>query len=511
MDDRADRTNVFLRIDALSKTFNGVRVLSDIGLELRRGEVHALLGQNGSGKSTAIKILAGYHAPDDDALAFVGDRVLKLGSATAARDAGIRFIHQDLGLISELDVIDNLALGERFEGRWWLSGRRERTAAQRTLAKYGVALDVTAPLESLSPAERTMVAIVRAIESMPGADGMLVLDEPTAALADEEVQQLFGLVAELKRRGLTILYVTHRLAEVFEIGDRVTVLRDGMSVGTRPVSSLSYDALVEMIVGRPLSAFYPESASGSGDTVLRVSAIGGDAVADVSLELARGEIVGVAGVVGSGYDQLLSLIFGGRPRVRGEVEVDGATLSAGSPGDAIAAGIAFAPADRRRLGAMREWTVRENITLPRLTSSPRGWLGDRAERADVRPWIERLDIRPAEPERLFALLSGGNQQKAVLARWLRSRAGVVLLDEPTNGVDVGAKRAIYEILQHACASGTAFLLASSDAEELCAVCDRVIVLRDGRVGAVLHAAELSVEALLTECMRETSTSKGAIA
>jgi ribose transport system ATP-binding protein len=228
------------------------------------------------------------------------------------------------------------------------------------------------------------------------------------------------------------------------------------------------------------------------------------------LELSRGEIVGIAGIVGSGYDQLLGLIFGGRHRASGNVEIDGGDLPSFSPRKAIQAGVAFAPADRNRLGAMRDWTVRENITLPLLQTSPRGWLGNRAERAEVQPWIDRLDIRPPDPERLFALLSGGNQQKAVLARWLRSGARVILLNEPTNGVDVGAKHAIYEIMQEACKSGTAFLISSSDSEELCAVCDRVIVIRDGRVGAVLAGAALNVDALLSECLRESSPNEGVL-
>jgi ribose transport system ATP-binding protein len=492
-----------LSLEGLSKVFQGQRALDNVDLDIRKGEVHALLGQNGSGKSTLIKILAGYHQPESGATALVNGRPLELGSPTSALAAGLRFIHQDLGLVDEFDVVDNLALGTRYEGSWWLSDRRERKAARELLAQYGIHEDVSAPLHTLSAAHRSMLAIIRALHSGMSDDGLLVLDEPTAALPDHEVHQLFGLIGQLRARGSTVLYVTHRLGEVFEICDRVTVLRDGRRIATRETATLDQESLVELIIGRPLEAFYPQPPAASDDIVLEVDEIEGERVSGVSLGVRRGEIVGVTGLVGSGYETLLSLLFGGRKRTSGQVRVDGRTVAGGSPAASVVAGLAYASADRKRLGGMLEWTVRENVTLPRIQArGPLRWLGARREREEARPWLEQLNVVPADPERMFSELSGGNQQKVVLCRWLRCGARAFLLDEPTSGVDMGAKHAIYEALTAVAAQGAGIVLSSSDAEELCSICDRVIVMRDGRVSVTLSGTDLTVEALVGESIRE---------
>ncbi|MCW2995511.1 MAG: D-ribose transporter binding protein [Conexibacter sp.] len=494
--------NNALVLEDVSKVFQGQPALRGVDLTLRSGEVHALLGHNGSGKSTLIKILAGYHQPEPGARATLHGKPLSLGSAEAAHAAGITFVHQDLGVIDELDAVDNLALGARYQGRWWLSDRRERRAARERLAEYGVDLDVSTPLRDLSPARRTIVAVVRALQHGVGRGSVLVLDESTAALPAAEVSHLFELVREVRRQGGTILYVTHRLSEVFEIADRVSVLRDGRRVATRDVASLTHDGLVELIVGRSLSAFYPDPPAHGGDVVLEALDIRAPGLDAVTLRVCGGEIVGVAGLVGSGHEQLLATIFGGRERSSGTVAVGTDVVRPGDPRAAIEAGVAYASADRRRLGATATWTLRENVTLPAIPSrGPARWLAPRAERADVVPWLERLDVQPASPEHLFADLSGGNQQKVVLARWLRRGARVFLLDEPTAGIDVASKRAVYEALSTLAASGAGIVLSSSDAEELCAVCDRVLVLRDGRVAGELAGDELTTERLLTMSMR----------
>jgi ribose transport system ATP-binding protein len=498
-------TPAALELRCVSKAFAGDKALDNVDLELRSGEIHALLGQNGSGKSTLIKILAGYHQPSPGASASANEQPFELGSPSAARDAGIRFIHQDLGLINEFDIVDNLALGDTYQGRWWLSGRRERAHAREVCAEHGIAVDVTAPLRSYGRAVQTTVAIARALTHEIRGGALLVLDEPTAALPEHDVQHLFGLLREARRRGATILYVTHRMGEVFDIADRVTVLRDGRRVATHPVCALDHHSLVELIVGRSVESFYPETPPSSREPVLEVRDLSGGVLVDVSLQVRRGEIVGVTGLIGSGYDVLLSYIFGGVSRHAGSVTVRGAAVPAGSPRAAIGAGMGYAPADRKRVGAIADWTLRENITLPALR--PRGrwplpWLSDRSERRESAEWVERFGIVPADPQARFAELSGGNQQKAVVARWIRRGAEVLLLDEPTNGVDVGSKHAIYESIAAATAGGTSVLISSSDTEELCALCDRVHVMRRGCVGAVLTGQALTPERVLAESFRD---------
>lgn len=491
-----------LSLEGLSKVFQGQAALDDVDLELRGGEIHALLGQNGSGKSTLIKILSGYHQPEPGARATVRGERLELGSAVAARDAGLRFIHQDLGLVDDFNAVDNLALGGQYRGSWWLSDRRERQATQKRLESLGIEIDVSAPVHRLTAAQRSMLAIARAFDSGMEDNGVLVLDEPTAALPDQEVRHLFDLIGQIRDRGATVLYVTHRLDEVFSICDRVTVLRDGRRIATRETTDLDRDSLVELIIGRPLDAFYPEPPPPSQAVVLVAKGISGGLVDEVDISVHEGEIVGVTGLVGSGSEALLNLLFGGEKPIDGTVEVDDKKVPTGSPVASIAAGMAFASGDRKRLGGMLEWTLRENLTLPRIKGTgPLRWLGKRREKAESRPWLQRLGVVPDDPERLFASLSGGNQQKVVLARWLRCGARAYLLEEPTNGVDMGAKHAIYEALASVAAEGSSILLSSSDAEELCSVCDRVVVMRDGRVASTLARSQLTVDALLGESLR----------
>ena len=490
----------------VSKTFEGNRVLSRVDLEVRQGEVHALLGQNGSGKSTLIKILAGYHQPDRGAKAWKHGQPFELGSGDAASHAGIRFVHQDLGIVDELSVAENLALGEPYPSRFWASARSERAIARGLLNEYGLCVSPDAALHELSAAQRASVAIIRALRG--GLEGgVLVLDEPTAALPASEVAHLFRLIDVLRRRRTAVLYVTHRLTEVLEIADRVTVLRDGHRVTTQAVNGLTHEDLVTLIIGRPLAEFYPTPPQPSEDVALKVTALGGSEVRELSFTAHAGEIVGITGLVGSGHERALHLIFGAETPVAGEVWASGITLRPPSPRSAIKAGLAFAPADRQRRGALMPWTVRENLTLPSLPArGPARWMNEGAEARDAASWLSRLDVTPADPERVFATLSGGNQQKVVLARWLRCGARVMLLEEPTNGVDTGAKRTVYASLTKMAAEGSAIVLSSSDAEELCLVCDRVLVMRSGRIATILHGESLSVERIAAETMAAVEAS-----
>jgi ribose transport system ATP-binding protein len=491
--------DITLLLHNVTKTYQGQRALDAAALELRRGEVHALLGQNGSGKSTLIKALAGYHRPDPGAEAWAYGKPFELGAAAGADAGRMRFIHQDLGLVEDLDVTENLSLGASYTGRWWLSNRRERAAAKNLLMRFGVNIDVAAPVRSLTAAQRSMLAILRAVRGWDGGDIVLVLDEPTAALPADEVDQLFELIGRIRAHGGSVLYVTHRLSEVFRIADRVTVLRDGRTIATVPTSTLDHDALVELILGRPIDAVYPPPPIARDEVVLEVNGIAGGTVADVSLRVHRGELVGVTGLVGSGFEQLPFLIFGAQERDRGEVRLGGKRLIAGSPKASIAAGLAFAPADRRNLSTMPLWTLAENITLPKLRPhGPARWLRYGAEREDARVWLDRLAVEPADPEKRMTALSGGNQQRAVLARWLRCGASAFVLEDPTIGVDLGAKAAIYRALAAATRKGAGVLMTTSDAEEACAVCDRVLVMRAGRIGAVLEGQQRTPDRLVAE-------------
>jgi ribose transport system ATP-binding protein len=497
-----------LLLRGVSKAFQGQWALQDVDLSLAPGEVHALLGQNGSGKSTLIKLLAGYHQPDGVAEAQVAGQPLRLGAMHDAHALGLRFIHQDRALIADLSVTDNLALGER-DTRWWLSDRRERRAAREALLAYEIDVDVAAPLRWLDPAQQTMVAMVRALRSDAVADGVLVLDEPTAALTERETALLFSVIRRVRDRGGTVLFVTHRLAEVFDIADRVTVLRDGRRVTTVPVGDIDHDRLVELIIGRPLEELASDAAAAAtpDHDLLRVHRISGGDVRTASLSIGAGEIVGVTGPMGSGMDSLLALVFGAIPRSGGQVLVDRRPLTETSPRGSIRAGMAFAPSDRQKLSGLRQWTLRENVTLPKLPSrGPLRWMSTRAEVAEAQPWLDRLEVTPSDCEALFSSLSGGNQQKTVLARWLRCGARVFLLQEPTAGVDVGSKRAIYASLRNVASGGAAVLLASSDLEEVCAVCDRALVMRNGAITATLSGSSLTVDALLAESVRALAPS-----
>jgi ribose transport system ATP-binding protein len=491
-----------LQLTGVSKLFAGQAALRDVDLDVRRGEIHALLGQNGSGKSTLIKILAGYHRPEPGATAVLRGEPLPLDGRPPGRAVPLRFVHQDRALIESFDAVDNLALVAGFRRRWWLGSRTEAAAADAFLHEYQIDIDVERPVSDLSIASQAMLAVARAVKGCAEDEVVLVLDEPTASLPAEEVETLFRLVRHIRDRGGSVIYVTHRLKEVFSVADRVTVLRDGRRVTTREVSDLTPDELVELIIGRSVEAFYPDPPAPHADVVLAVDDLSGPTVTRVSFAVRRGEILGITGLVGSGYEDLPSLIFGAQPRHAGEVSIFGTPVGP-TPRNAIGAGLAFAPSDRARLSAMPAWTLAENVTLPRLNpgGGPLPWLSDRAERRDARGWLQRLGVVPDDPGAVFTTLSGGNQQRVVIARWLRAGFKALLLEDPTMGVDVGAKPPIYQALDDAAREGAAVVMSTSDAEEAAAVCDRVIVMREGEIAAVLAGEERSVDRIRTAGMR----------
>lgn len=500
-----------LDVVSLSKTYPGQVALANASLRVMPGEVHALVGQNGSGKSTLIKLLGGYVKADHGDEVFIGGERVDLWSLDREMRRRIRIVHQDLGLVPTLSTVDNLGLGRGYHTgtvgniQW----RREVARAQELLLGFGLAPDVRQPVAALSAAERAAVAIVRALQDWDSSrSGLLVLDEPTASLNRGEVDALFREVRRVAAQGAGVLFVSHMIDEVLELADRVTVLRDGRVVAAGvPASELDETRLVELIVGRPVGELFPDTDHVSGRPVLEAEMVFGLTLRGVSLKIREGEVLGVAGLVGSGREEIAGALFGATPRFAGKVLLDKRKVFA-TPLDSIRAGVAFVPADRKSLGLDLEERLHEHVPLPRLGPlQRRGRLQHRQARRDAAEWIERLEVQPPLLDRRMEKFSGGNQQKAVLARWLRTEPRVLLLDEPTQGVDVGAKASIYRQVRTAADGGMAVLVASSDAEELVHLCDRVLVFRSGTVAVELRGSSLTEERLIAETLGATSHRK----
>ncbi len=490
-----------LRVAGMSKSFPGLKALDDVSLEVHSGEVVAVLGHNGSGKSTLVKILAGVYQADPGGVVEVRSAEGELVGGSAAREE-LHFIHQDLGLVDLLSTVENLGLGKaaRTGGLAPVRGGAERRHAQALIGQFGLSFDVRAPVGRLSPAQRAIVAIARALDGWTRPDNVLVLDEPTTALHGDEVQVLFEAIRRIAGSGAGVVFISHRLDEVLELADRVVVLRDGRVVADEPTSGLDHDQLVQLIVGRAVADLSITRHDGAAEPVLSAAGLCGAELREVSLRLRAGEVVGVGGILGSGREQLAATLFGAQHRSGGRVEVDGAELVADDTLAAIEAGMAYVPADRRRSGAVMELAVRENLTLPMLGPLRRrfGRLDGKAERVETLYWMQTVGLHPPNPEQPLKLFSGGNQQKVVLAKWLRVRPRVLLLDDPTQGVDVGAKAAIYELIIAARENGAGVLLCSSDAKELVLLCDRVLVFKEGRVISEVPREELSEARLVRD-------------
>ena len=488
-----------LRIEGLSKTFAGTRALSDASLDIRGGEVHALVGQNGSGKSTLIKTLAGYHAPDPGAAAELGGEPFALGFDVPG---ALRFVHQDLGLVMELNAVDNLALRGGFaRGRTgrvlWREQERE---TRRILARFGVELDIQQPLAQATPVERTVVAIAAALQGWHGGEGLLVLDEPTAVLPHDEVERLFAMVREVQRAGTSVLYVSHRLDEIFELADRVTVLRAGRVVTTEAVHDVDPRSLASLMVGEDVDPEYraPVAVRPDAPVVLELRDVHGRWLRGVDLDVHRGEILGIAGLAGAGVLELPYVIAGGATHdATGRLRMPHRSDDWRDVGEAERLEIPLVPADRAREAVIAEFGVGENLSLSVLGRlGRRGRLGLRAERELVARWTERLGVVAAGPDALISTLSGGNQQKVVVARCLVRDPELLVLCEPTAGVDIGTRIAIYDLIAQLSRDGLTVVVSSSDVGDLLAMCTRVAVLRHGKVAAELGGDGLTQHALV---------------
>lgn len=480
-----------LVMSGLVKRFTATVALDQVDFEVRRGEVHALLGQNGAGKSTLIKILAGVYEPDTGAVSFNGKPVRPVADALP-----IAFIHQDLGLVEWMSVAENVALqtGYPRTSLGLVSWRKVREAAEAALAILGSDLDPDAPVSSLPAAERSLVAIGRALAVK--AD-ILVLDEPTAALPEADVERLLDKLRRLRASGIGIVYVTHRLDEVFRIADRVTVLRDGRRLATLPTAETDSDALVGMIVGRSMTDAFVKPSPPSDRLALSVEALVADGVGPVSFSVRKSETLGLVGLRGAGHHTMGRAIFGETRLLGGRIALDGRNIAPGSPAEAMAEGIGFVSSRRSEESLAANLAVRENIYLN--PTARRGGvlslISPSGELADAQDAIRRFSIKAASVEEPIATLSGGNQQKVVVARWMETNAKLLILEEPTIGVDVGAKAEIYHLLQLSLHQGLAVLMITSDFEEVERVCHRALVFSRGRVVAEIPHDRLTVAAL----------------
>ncbi len=487
-----------LAIRDLSKTFPGQVALDEVDITLDAGRTHALVGQNGSGKSTLIKILAGYHQPDPGASAEVNGVPLALGDAKAAAAVGIRFVHQDLGLVESMSAVENISMGVGYTTR---RGGRIDWAADTRRAREGLDLlgfndiDVSVPVGALAPSQRTAVALARALHGWEQDAQLLVLDEPTASLPGDDVERLFAAIRRLKARGVAILYVSHHLDEVFEIADDVSVLRDGRRVTTVPTSSVDHEGLIELMIGHRLErSAMGSQANASGVAGLDVRGLTGGTVRGIDLVVRPGEIVGVAGITGSGRELIAPFITGQLPSEDGSVIVNGIAIPNHDPRAAMDAGMAFVPADRTTHGVLPLASVGDNLTIADVWRNwRRGRLRHDEERSECAHWVDRLQIKTAGTAIPISALSGGNQQKVLFGRSLRLAPTVLVLDEPTSGIDVGAKDQILGLIDEAGQDGTAVLAVSTDTDELVQVAHRILVMVEGIIIDELTGDDMTTE------------------
>jgi len=485
-----------LRLSGISKTFAGVRALKGVSFDLEEGEVHALVGENGAGKSTLIKVVTGAHAPDEGTMEVRG-RVIDSHDPVSARALGIAAIYQQPALFPDLTVAENLALGLEPGGAWrrirW-GMRNER--ARQLLGRIGAEIDPEEGVRRLSMPEQQLVEIARAL----GSDArILIMDEPTASLSDKEVGNLFRVIRELKGQGVGIVYISHRLEELPEVADRVTALRDGALVGTRPMAEVDRAALIRMMVGRELSAVFPKIQVEPGAIVLEVEGLScrASGVRNVGFSVRAGEILGLAGLVGAGRTELARVLFGVTPADAGTIRLRGVAVAVRSPAQAVALGIAYVPEDRRRHGVISEFSVAANATLTTLRANSRRGLIDFArERAVAEEFVGKLGIKAASIDAPAGELSGGNQQKVALAGRLAAAPAVLILDEPTQGVDVGAKAEIHRLMGLLAAQGMAIVMISSELPEILGMSDRVAVLHAGTIVGTIDRAHATQETLL---------------
>ena len=487
---------MLLKADSITKSFSGVQALKGVSFDLRAGEVHALVGENGAGKSTLIKIITGAHTADSGALEINGQSITH-NSPSIAKQLGVAAIYQQPALFPDLSVAENLALGLERGGLWRRVNWRERNSrAKELLDRIGARIDPQSPVSALTMPEQQLVEIARALGT---AAKILIMDEPTASLTDRETEHLFKVIGELREQGVGIIYISHRLEELFAIADRVTVLRDGEAVATRAMNEVDQTVLIRLMVGRELSAVFPKRQVKIGETVLEVNNLSSRAagIRDVNLYVRAGEILGLAGLVGAGRTELARVLFGLQAADNGKVFLRSSEVKVDSPARAVELGVAYVPEDRRRHGAILEMPIAANATLAILREiSKLSFLDFAAEKRIAAEFASQLSVKTPATYLPVGTLSGGNQQKVALARWLATKPKVLILDEPTQGIDVGAKSEIHRLMCDLAEAGMAIIMISSELPEILGMSDRIAVMRGGTIAGVLPRNEATQQKII---------------
>ena len=483
-----------IQVQHVSKAFGGVRALQDVQFEIFPGEVHAILGENGAGKSTLIKIMTGVHQPDTGQLFFDGQPV-RFSSTREAQEHGIAAIYQEPSLFPDLDIAENILVGRQPVRRGAVDWKRMYQEASTLLGRLGLPLDPRTKARELSVAQQQVVEIARALSLNAR---LLIMDEPTSSLTLREVEELFAIVRQLREGGTAVVFISHRLEELFALADRVTILRDGSYVGTQALSHVTTDALIRMMVGRTLGEMFPKQAVEAGDVVLEVEGLGVEgSFANVSFQLRRGEILGMAGLIGAGRTNVARALFGTEPATAGTIKLDGRVVTINNPDTALSLGIGYVPEDRKEHGLVLAMSIADNVTLPVVGRCARlGWLNAGRERQAAKTASQQLEVKMAGVEQKAGELSGGNQQKVVLAKWLGTQPRVLILDEPTRGIDVGTKAAVHGLMSRLAAQGMAILMISSELPEVLGMSDRILVMREGRLTGQFSRAEATQEKIM---------------
>jgi inositol transport system ATP-binding protein len=489
-----------LQVRGLTKTFSGVTALDNVQLNLRKGEVHALMGENGAGKSTFMKILIGLLRPDSGEIIFEGDQ-LSTKNVSESLKKGISMIHQEILIVPELTVAQNIFLGREMTRLLpgWLDDQRIYKQAEVILSQMGVDINARTKMKYLSVAEMQMVEIAKAISNDAK---VIIMDEPTSAISDKEVATLFAIIKELTRKGVAIIYISHKMDEIFAISDTITVLRDGQYIATKSASAIDTNSLISMMVGREIDSLFPATTAQKGKEILSVKNLSRDGkFSDISFAVRAGEILGIAGLMGAGRTEIARAIFGLDRLDRGEIRVKGELVSINSPQDAIRHGIGYVSEDRKGLGFVPNLSVKDNITLSSLLNHRKGlFIQKKSEIGAASHMVGSLQIKASSIDQKVANLSGGNQQKVVIGKVLLSSPAVIILDEPTRGIDIGAKFEIYKLINQLVAKGLAVIMISSELPELVGMSDRILVLSRGEQTAVLSKEEATQEAIMAYAM-----------
>lgn len=483
-----------LSVQNITKSFPGVKALDDVSFDIKRGSFHALVGENGAGKSTLIKILSGVYLADSGSVIFNG-KPMNVKSPLEAQQLGISVVHQELKLVESLTVKENIFLGRPIMGKFGVSMQKMREEAQKFLDRLKMPLDPDELVSNLSVAQKQIVEICKALSF--NAD-LIIMDEPSATLTEKELELLFDILRDLKKEGITIIYISHRLEEIFELADEVSVIRDGKHIKTMPIEGVTREELIRLMVGRTLGMEYPKKHVEIGDVIMKVEGLSSkDLLHDISFELKSGEILGFAGLVGAGRTEVARALFGADRNARGKVTIKGKDYQIKNVPNAIEYKIGLVPEDRKLQGLILGMKVRENISMANMNTVTRsGMLSFAKEENLAWEYVEKLHIATPDTIRKVADLSGGNQQKVVIAKWLNADSDILIIDEPTRGIDVGAKAEIYNLICDMAAQGKAIIMISSDMPELLGVCDRIIVMHDGKITGELGIEEASQERIL---------------